>query len=132
MAFAIISIQCQSGEWLVTFGIRFRIPWPTLAVDEQQVLVAIVIEVEERAPATHGLGQQLLATSSVLVLEVDACRLGDIREVNGRQFDLQSFSNLNRCQLCLLNRRRRRGTREQVSRDSTDATDDRKSQQRPT
>ena len=55
-------------------------------IDEEQVLVAVVVVIEEGDAAAHGFGQQLFAIGAVVVNEGDASFLGDVREFRQRGF----------------------------------------------
>ena len=57
---------------------------PVRRVDEEQVLVAVAVVVEEGDARAHGLGQELLAKRAVVVDERDAGVLGDVDELDGR------------------------------------------------
>ena len=58
---------------------------PVRRVDEEQVLVAVAVVVEERDARAHRLGQELLAERAVVVDEGDAGLLGDVDELDGGQ-----------------------------------------------
>ena len=58
---------------------------PGARVDEEQVLVAVAVVVEERDAGAHRLGQELLAVGAVEVDERDPGFLGDVDELHGRQ-----------------------------------------------
>src|SRR5262249_11905670 len=62
---------------------RSRMAGPALGVDEQDVLPAVAVEVEERAARAHRLGKVLLSESTARVLEVDARRGADVGEGDG-------------------------------------------------
>ena len=57
---------------------------PVRRVDEEQVLVAVAVVVEEGDARAHRLGQELLAEGAVVVDECDAGLLGDVDELDGR------------------------------------------------
>ena len=58
--------------------------WPGqgVGVDEEEVLVAVAVVVEEGDARAHRLGQELLARRAVGVDERDAGLLGDVDELD--------------------------------------------------
>ena len=57
---------------------------PVRRVDEEQVLVAVAVVVEEGDARAHRLGQELVAEGAVVVHERDARVLGDVDELDRR------------------------------------------------
>jgi hypothetical protein len=55
---------------------------PIPAIDEQEVLVFVIVEIQERASGAHGLGQVLLAKGTVVVLEGDPGSLGHVLQAD--------------------------------------------------
>ena len=76
MAVAIVSIEGQGCRLFV-----FRhVTGPISRIDEKQILAAVVVVIEEGHAATHGLGQEFVSISAVVVNECyPGCR-GDIRK----------------------------------------------------
>ena len=58
---------------------------PVAEVDQEQVLVAVVVVIEERGAAADGLGHQAFAISAVDVHKVDAGSVGDVGEAHRRR-----------------------------------------------
>ena len=65
------------------------VPGPARSLDKKQILIAVAIVIEERAPAPHRLGEELLAGRAVLMNEVDAGGRRDVGERHGRHHDLR-------------------------------------------
>src|SRR3989442_10668478 len=59
-------------------------PFPWLAVDQQDVLPAVVIVVDKGAAGAHGLGHVLVPLRAIDVVEADPGSSGDVREVYRR------------------------------------------------
>ena len=76
MAFAVVVIQ-SGGGWIFTCG---HVPGPVGGIDEQQIGRAVVVEVEKSHPPAHGLRQEFVAISAVVVEEADAGFPGDVSE----------------------------------------------------
>jgi hypothetical protein len=62
----------------------WRIAGPRAAVDEEEVRLAVAVEVEHRDAGAHRFGQEFLAGGAVEVREADAGLLGDIDEPHAR------------------------------------------------
>ena len=58
--------------------VRRRMARPTSRIDKQQILKAIVIEIEEGHSASHGFGQQLLSVRAVVVDKSNSSFAGNI------------------------------------------------------
>jgi hypothetical protein len=56
-----------------------------MLIDEEDVLVAVLVVVEEGAAGAHRLGEQLLCRGTVAVREVKAGLAGDLDESHGRR-----------------------------------------------
>jgi len=65
-------------------GIGFSglMAWPIHGVDQQNVLPAVIVVVEETGPAAHGLRQILFSEGAGVVLEVDAGLGGNVGELD--------------------------------------------------
>ncbi len=79
VALAVVAVQGLSGRGLDL------VAGPERRVDEEQVLVAVAIVVEERHARAHRFGQELLSQRTVIVDERDARLLGDVHELHGGQ-----------------------------------------------
>src|SRR5262245_5107248 len=61
---------------------------PVLTVDDQNVLPAVVVVVNQSAPGPHGLGKIFFSECAVVVDETDARLRGDVAELDlGRSGD---------------------------------------------
>ena len=78
MALAVVAVEGLGGRRLDL------VAGPVGRIDEEQVLVAVAVVVEERDARAHRLGQELLAQGAVVVHEVDAGVLGDVDELDRR------------------------------------------------
>ena len=76
-AVAIVAIQAQGRALL-------RVPGPVHAIDEQDVLPAVAVVVEEGAAGTKGLGQQRAPIGAVVVAERQSGRSRDVDELKPR------------------------------------------------
>src|SRR5262249_43316467 len=72
-----VQFKRWSGSLLFVTG-------PKRGVDEENVGLAIVVEVENRYSSAHGFGQHLLAERPICMDKLDARLGGDIREANLR------------------------------------------------
>src|SRR5580704_1320079 len=72
-AVAVVVIEAQRGA-------RFLVARPIGAVDEQDILPAVAVIVEERATGAESFGQEFSAEGSAVVLELDARMAGHIGE----------------------------------------------------
>jgi len=79
-AVSLVPVQAHVG-WSC-----LRLSGPGGAVDEQDVLASVVVEVEERGAGAQRLGQVLLAEGAVVVGEGDAGRLRHVDEAEGERF----------------------------------------------
>src|SRR5438876_9298399 len=59
-------------------------PFPWLAIDQQEILPAVVIVVDKGAAGPHGLGHVLVPLRAIDVVEADPGRSGDVREAYRR------------------------------------------------
>ena len=82
------------------------VPGPTRSLDEKQILIAVAVVIEKRAPAPHRLGKELLAGRAVLMDEIDAGGRRDIGERHGRHDDLRLLAARGERELRLPWRRR--------------------------
>ena len=77
-AVAVVAVQAQRRPLALVAG-------PVHAVDEQDVLPAVGVVVEERAAGAERFGQQLAAVRAVVVPELHAGRGGDVDEAESRR-----------------------------------------------
>ena len=56
--------------------------WPGGGVDQQQICIVVIVQVEQRRTASHGLWQELLPGRSIEMHEVDTGLGGDVREAH--------------------------------------------------
>ena len=96
VAFAIVAIQRHRRRLLAWRNFAR----PISRVDEQQVLRAIVVEIEERHPATHGLGEKLFAVGAIIVDEVNPRCRHHIREARFRNFGRGAFRGCGKAGAC--------------------------------
>ncbi len=80
---AVVGEQRQARSRSRSRPLRPLVPRPVGGAHEQQVGVAVPVVVEDRHPAAHGLGQELLAVGAVVVDEGDARGRGDVGEGQG-------------------------------------------------
>ena len=126
---AFVPVERHRG-WFRRVCLRF--PSPVGRVDEEQVLVAIVVEVKERHSAAHRFGQQLVPVGAVLMNECQAAGRGDIRELRIRNFRQRFCGRVRGCGRGWLAGPHCRGTIEPPDRNGRDRRDDHTHQQRPT
>ena len=58
-------------------------PGPIHAVDEQDVLPAVVVVIEERATRSHSFREIFFPKSAIIVFKDDACLTSDVLKLNG-------------------------------------------------
>ena len=78
--FACSIVRVESRRWQ-RCGLLFS-PRPDVGIDAQQILVAVVVEVQKRTTTTHCFRQQLFAFCSVFMDEVDTGNFCNISERN--------------------------------------------------
>ena len=76
-AVAVVAVEAQRRSLPL-------VPGPVHAVDEQDVLPAVAVVVEERAARAERLGQELAAVRAAVVAEGEAGRGGDVDEPEAR------------------------------------------------
>ncbi len=78
--------ECARSRISIELGAAGRgwLARPVRAVDEEQVLLPVVVEVEERRAGAQRLGEVLLSERAVVVREVHASRACDVGEADGR------------------------------------------------
>ena len=92
LSFAIVAIQPMRRA-----SRRFR-PRPIGRVHEQQIFVAVVVEVEERHASAHRLRQQLFASRAVVMHKLNARLFCDVHKSRYRNFRQRRGSDLWRAQ----------------------------------
>src|SRR5262245_54716613 len=80
MSFAVVSIQRHGGSFL-SFAL---VPGPIRGIDEEQVLVAVIVEIQKSHPAAHGFREQLVPIGAVVMREPNSRFGRDIPEWIGR------------------------------------------------
>src|SRR5262245_18084852 len=77
MTFAVIAIQGQQGRLFT----RWYMTRPISGVDEQQILGAVIIEIEKGHPPSHRFREQFIAVSAIVVNESDSGFLRDVAKM---------------------------------------------------
>ena len=70
-------------------GVLRQIPRPPGRIDEEQVGIAVVVEIEERHAAAERLGEELLTGRAIVVNEGDARRPRNVGELHLGQLGLR-------------------------------------------
>src|SRR2546422_3934375 len=91
-----VHLHCQSGfagdigkGAVLVVAIQSRIGWfafmpgPIHAVDEQDVLPAVVVVIEEGAARSNGFREILFPESAIVVSKEDTCLTRDVLKLNG-------------------------------------------------
>ncbi len=76
MALAIVMVEAVG--WVG--GGVVGVPWPEVAIDEEEVWQAIVVVIEGGYAAAHGFREEFVAVGAVGVGEGDAGGIGDLGE----------------------------------------------------
>src|SRR5687768_12057937 len=93
ITFTVVLVERGCG-WL--FAGRCFV-WPVRAVDEEEVLIAVVIVIKETDAAAHRFGQQLFAGGTVVVDEVNAGGGSDVSELCFGRFGGRGCRGGGRC-----------------------------------
>ena len=121
-AAAVVAIQRNRGSRVGSLVRRATGPRPRLPVDEQQILVAVVVGVENGDTSAHGFGQEFLPLGAADAREADARLSGDVSERDGGRTDGR-FARLGRWRpwrRCLRDHRDRSPPDEKQSRGDRD------------
>ena len=85
MPVAVIAVEGHGRR----FARFFCVPGPVSRIDQEQVLSAVSIEIEESHTAAHRFRQQLVTISAVVMEEANAGLRGDVFERDGWDFRLR-------------------------------------------